>query len=147
MGKLQVFRPAWLPLNQNGGYYSPGKRYELGRKLEVFDACCFAAEDTFPLKPSARVVAKEARVGYSYARKVIAEIEEFGGVIDPDDLKAAQKEKHDSGVGCNTLMPAHETFLLALHAVNPGRPLSDHVSSTCSFAALLLTLSAIFDFI
>ena len=97
--------PAWLPKNENGGYYAPGKAND-------FDTYCQLAEETFPLKPSTRMLAKEARIGQTYTLKIIKEIEEYGGVLDPVDVKAAKKSKQQkSGIGCRSLTPVHEAFL------------------------------------
>ena len=120
--------PAWLPRNQNGGYYAPGKTHGLTKKrLEVYDTYCMLVEEHYPSKPSTRMLAKEARVGQTFALKIIQEVDEFGGVIDPADIKAAKKEGRPTGVGCNTLTPVHEAYLLALHAINPCTPVHEYV--------------------
>ena len=107
--------PAWLPRNQNGGYYAPGKTHGLAKKLEVFDTYCTLVDANYPTKPSTRQLAKEARVGQTFALKIIQEVDEYGGVLDPADIKAAKKLGKRTGIGCNTLTPTHEAFLLSLH--------------------------------
>ena len=122
--------PASLPKNGNGGYYQPGATYNLSKKLDVFDAYSILSLKTHPNRPKVRDVASLAKVSHQYAYKVMKEVDKYGGVIDPEDLKAAKKNKSENffGVGCRTLSVAHESYLLSLHASNPARPLSDYVS-------------------
>ena len=120
------FSPAWLPRNTNGGYYSPGKTHGLAKKLECYDLYCVLSEESYPNKPSTRLLAKQAHVGQTFARKIIQEIEEYGGVIDPEDIKAHKKNKRDTGIGCRTLSTCHEAYLIALLISNPARTLEDY---------------------
>ena len=112
---MASLRPAWLPTNENGGFYTPGRQYDLAKKLEVFQVYCNLVEEDFPERPSVRVVAKQARVGPTFAHQIIKEIDRYGGVLDPMDLKEHQKNERlgrTEGVGCRTLTPVHETFAI-----------------------------------
>ena len=60
-------RPAFLPKNRNGGFYAPGKTYDLTKKLEVYQCYCELVDESFPNRPSVRTVAKKARVGVAFA--------------------------------------------------------------------------------
>lgn len=126
---MTSLRPAWLPTNENGGFYTPGRQYDLAKKLEVFQVYCSLIEDDFPERPSVRIVAKKARVGPTFAHNIIKEIDRYGGVFDPMDIKEHQKSERlgrTEGVGCRTLTPVHETYLLSLHAENLARPLNNY---------------------
>ena len=43
-------RPALLPKNENGGYYAPGKTYDLAKKLEVYNARIHTGGDATVVK-------------------------------------------------------------------------------------------------
>ena len=64
--KENTLEAAWLPKNGNGGYYSPGKGYDLVKKLEVYDTHLDLVEEFHPDKPSTRQLAKAARVGQTF---------------------------------------------------------------------------------
>ena len=87
------FEPASMPINENGGYYTPGGTYGLGKKLEVHDVYCELMTITFPSRPTVRKVAEMAKVSHQYASKVMDETDKYGGVIDPKDLRQAKKDE------------------------------------------------------
>ena len=124
-------RAAWLPTNENGGFYTPGKNYDLTKKLEVYQCYCEMIIESFPERPSVRELAKVARVGPTFAHQIIKEVDQYGGVLDPKDIRQHIKDEKSGrteGVGCRTLSTVHETLLLSLHAENPCRPLSDYAT-------------------
>ena len=102
---------SWLPTNEYGGFYDPGKYYNLARKLEVHEAFCLLADETYPERPTVRSVAEKSRVGPTYAHKIMKEIEAYGGVVDPEDLR--KNKNVERGIGCHTLSATHEVFLLS----------------------------------
>ena len=76
-----------IRINQNGGAFHQGRQYSFGKKLEVAQAYLRLYADTYPTAPTTAVVAHEAKVGYTYAKCVIEELQIFGHIIDPDDKK------------------------------------------------------------
>lgn len=143
---MTSLRPAWLPTNENGRFYTPGRQYDLAKKLEVFQVYCTLVQEDFPERPSVRVVAKQARVGPTFAHNIIKEIDRYGGVIDPLDLKEHQRNERlgrTEGVGCRSLSPVHETYLLSLHAENPARPLNNYAMMLYQAYGIEVSISVI----
>ena len=131
-----ALRPAWLPTNENGGFYEPGKKYGLPKKLEVFQVYMELTIECFPDKPSIRDLAKRSKVGRAFASQIIKEVDQHGGVLDPEDIRQHridQREGRTDGVGCRSLSPEHEAYILALHAENPSRPLRKNLFHVPAF--------------
>ena len=144
-----ALRPAMLPKNKNGGYYSPGRTYDLTKKLEVYDIYCKMADESFPEKPSVRRLAERARVGTTFAHQIIKECDEYGGVLDPKDIQQHikdQKEGRTEGVGLHSLSSEHEVFLLSLLCENPARPLHDYANKLFTTYGVCVSIPTISNF-
>jgi hypothetical protein len=63
-----------LQQNQNGGFYQPGRMYDLPRKFGVGQTYLQLWQLSFPARPSASELARESNVGWEYADKVIWKI-------------------------------------------------------------------------
>ena len=79
--------------NENGGYYHPGAMYDLPKKLEIAEIYIDMYWTMFPVKPSRERVGARAHVSPSFAERVIRELSETGGVLDPELLKKSWKKK------------------------------------------------------
>jgi transposase len=106
-------------INANGGFYHPGRMYDLRTKLEVGQVYVSLFAENYPTRPSIRAVAKEAKVERTYASKVVEEFVLTGTLIDPETIK---QERLDERVPTFHLSVEEEIFLLSLHTENPARP-------------------------
>jgi hypothetical protein len=79
-----------LILNNNGGYYQPGRRYDFRTKMEVATVFADLWQVGVPAIPQISHLAKVAKVGWKYAAKVVDEIAITGDLIDPDIHKVEQ---------------------------------------------------------
>jgi hypothetical protein len=114
--------------NGNGGSYHPGQPYNLVRKREVGEAFLTLWADNYPMQPSIRSVAQEARVGWNYASKVIEELLDTGDLVDPELTRPNQMDSgYFVGVGARSLKLEEEVFLLALRTEKPNRPNLDYI--------------------
>ena len=62
--------------------------------------------------PTCRIRAKEARVGRTFARKVIKEIGDSGGIVPVVRLKEERWERKEKGVGCICITLVEQQHLL-----------------------------------
>ena len=83
--------------NQNGGFFQPGRMYDLPRKFAVGQIYLQLLEFSFPAIPTALQLARESNVGWGYAAKVISEIHLHDEIIDPAVIRRG-KNVH-RGVG------------------------------------------------
>jgi hypothetical protein len=113
-----------LIMNNNGGYYQPGRRYDFRTKMEVATVFADLWQASFPSVPHISQVAKVAKVGWKYAAKVVDEITITGDLIDPDIQKVQQNVARQRG---EFLSQEEEVFLLSLRAEDATRPLLDYV--------------------
>ena len=60
--------------NTNGGYYHPGKEYDFSKKLHVWDCFISLLFQLHPQQPSIAKVAREAKVSWDFAKKVVEEV-------------------------------------------------------------------------
>ena len=67
--------------NKNGGFYECGRFYNLAKKRQVARAFLELQEELSPLEPTIRKVAKKAKVGWDYAKKVVMELAVHSGFI------------------------------------------------------------------
>jgi hypothetical protein len=104
------FAPS-LSRNENGGLYKNGSAYNIVKKHEV-------AEKYLELKDllkdrkkevTVRLLAKEAKVSFRFANKVMKEVKDYGEVIDPKSLDVHDQAK---GHGSKTLTVEDECVLL-----------------------------------
>jgi hypothetical protein len=131
--------------NMNGGTYVQGRMYSIEKKAEVKDAYIELIQELYPLKPTYHVIARRAKVGYNYARKVVREVNAHNGsIVDPYLLR----EQHRLSIGPiqpgkKTLSVADEIFLLSLRSDNPARPLSSYVNELYHSRGLQISESTI----
>ena len=74
-------------MNKNGGLYTSGHYYSMERKLEVMSTYLGLWEASFPKKPSISKLAKEAQVGWAFAKQIVEEYEKQGLPRDPKEIK------------------------------------------------------------
>jgi hypothetical protein len=111
-------------VNDNGGYYQPGRMYQLPKKIKVAEIYLGLMEARYPLRVSITEVAHMARVGWDYARLVVHELEFHGFIQVPERSRRAKN--HVLGPG-QKLSTVHEMFLLCLRTLDPARPLYSYV--------------------
>jgi hypothetical protein len=71
-------------VNENGGYFQPGRIYQIPKKIKVAEIYLGLLEVRYPLRPSVNEVASMARVGWDYANMVIRELKYLGFIQDPE---------------------------------------------------------------
>jgi transposase len=101
-----------------------GKRYGAERKFQVYSVYVELVTAGQGLEPSARAVAREAKVNHHYAGKVINELRAFGHIIDPTCEERAVNQGRKKVV--HKLTAEEEIFLLALRTENHKRQLKDY---------------------
>jgi hypothetical protein len=111
-------------VNDNGGYYQPGRMYQLPKKIKVAEIYLGLMEARYPLRVSITEVAHMARVGWDYARLVVHELEFHGFIQVPERSRRAKN--HVLGPG-QKLSTVHEMFLLCLRTLDPARPLYSYL--------------------
>ena len=87
-----VSSSAGIELNTNGGCYKNGSEYDTTTKVEV-EVAYWSLREELGKIPTRRVLAKEARVGRTFVRKVIKEIGDGGGIVPVDQLKEDRWER------------------------------------------------------
>ena len=103
--------------NTNGGYYHPGKEYDFSRKLHVWDCFISLLFQLHPQQPSIAKVAREAKVSWDFAKKLVEEVKKNGCIIDPT-INNDGDHRHDRG---SILTHEESIFLLALRVEDPHR--------------------------
>ena len=104
--------------NKNGGIYQRGKRYDLTKKQAVALEYLKMATQAGSTRVSISKVAKQAKVGWKFANKVVKEYEQSTTLRDPKD---EHKEQVNNKKGKRLLTIEEEVFLLALRAEDPTR--------------------------
>jgi transposase len=111
-------------VNDRGGYYQPGRMYQLPKKLKVAEIYLGLLEVRYPRHPTVMEVAELGRVCWHYASQVIYELKELGAVRDPELNRRAKNNVLGPGQKLSTV---HEMFLLCLRTLDPARPLYSYV--------------------
>jgi len=109
--------------NENGGFYEVGRRYGIVKKREV--ALAFLRlQATSPDPVSIKLLARQAKVGWEYAKSVVLELIANGGsisnLVDPA-ITYHNKTTKDGNYRCR-LSAEEEMFLLSLRAEDGKRP-------------------------
>ena len=125
-------------INQNahGGHYINGQEYSTLKKVEV-EVVFWNLFVELGKAPSKRVLAREARVGSTFAQKVLVEIKKSGGIIPVEQLKETRWRKRDKRVGCICITLDEQAHLLQLRRDEPTRGNDSYI------AALFLTSGTI----
>ena len=84
--------------------------------------------------PTCCVLAKEARVGRTFTRKVIKEIGDGGGIVPVDQLKEERWERKKKSVGCICITLVEQQHLLQLRADEPCRSNDSYVHNLLIFS-------------
>jgi transposase len=129
-------------VNDNGGYYQPGRMYQLPKKIKVAEIYLGLMEARYPLRVTVTEVALSARVGWDYARRVIHELEFHGFIREPEMIRRAKN--HVLGPG-QKLSTVHEMFLLCLRTLDPARPLYSYVQELNNQFQKTVTTQSISD--
>jgi hypothetical protein len=129
--------------NGYGGFFQPGRKYELRDKLRVAEIVGDEEERYFPAPVNATRVARRAQVGWHFAKKVMDELELGGVVLDPAFHKP---DKGDKKV-CGELGKVHEFFLLALRAEKPRRSNLQYVGLLRDTFGVEISTSSISNFV
>jgi hypothetical protein len=109
----------FLRQNQNGVFFQPGRMYDLPRKFGVGVTYLRLWELSFPVIPTALELARESKVGWEYAAKVIAEMNLHDEIINPAEIHLQKNVQR--GVGMH-LTREKDGFLLSLHSEIPQWP-------------------------
>jgi hypothetical protein len=110
-----------IDTNSHGNQFVKGRSYDIAKKLEV--AKVIAQMKLERLSISKRSVAKRARVGETFANKVINELKEVGAVKDP---KVDFQPNRKRGVGSIKLSEADDIIIKQVRADNPQAPLAKY---------------------
>ena len=94
--------------NQNGGFFQPGRMYDLPRKFGVGQTYLRLWELSFPAIPTALELARESNISWGYAEKLISEIHLQDEIIDPAEIRLGKDVQR--GVGKH-LTPEEDMFL------------------------------------
>ena len=137
-----VSSSAGIDLNTNGGCYKNGSEYDTVKKVEVEVAYWKLREELCRI-PTCRILAKEARVGRTFARKVIKEIGDGGGIVPVDQLKEERWERKEKGVGCICITLVEQQHLLQLRADEPCRSNDSYVHNLLIFSGNVVSSSFI----
>jgi hypothetical protein len=139
--KRQTIRGlVWV--NVNGGYFQPGRMFQLPRKTEVAKIYLDLMEARYPCRPTVNETAVNSRVSWGFANMVINELRALGAVEDPEVLR----RKKDNVVGPGQkLSTVHEMFLLSLRTIDPARPLYSYVQELNRHFGLLVSYQSISD--
>ena len=69
--------------NKQGGWYHPGDTYPHSKKIEILEIFLEKWADYYPREPTYAEMAKVAKVGENYIKKVLTEFKETGTLADP----------------------------------------------------------------
>eukprot|EP00978_Attheya_sp_CCMP212_P032327 scaffold125706_cov56-Attheya_sp.AAC.3 len=133
---------AGVSTNQNGGYYKSGCSVSLVKKLRITDIYTSLQSDEGN-KVTYRMLAKHAKCSRGFAGKIIKEIEEYGGVVDP----SLKKKNCQTGIGSRCLTGDNIHIILRLRQENPARSLRDYQACLCAETGKVVskaTISALF---
>ena len=73
--------------NRNGGYYEPGKQYDLCKKVRVAELYLSRSMDEGGGRPNISKLATDCHVGRAFVTKIEGELYAEGRVIPPDEIK------------------------------------------------------------
>lgn len=96
--------------------------------------------------PTFRMLAKEARVGRTLARKLIKELGNNGVIVPASQLKEEWWERKENGDGCICITLVEQQHLLQLQADKPCRSNYSYVHCLLIFSGNVVTSSVISSF-
>ena len=102
-----------IETNSNGGLFTNGKEYPTLKKVEI-EVVYWRLFVALGKSPSERRLACEAKVGKTYARKLINEVKNGGGIIPVERLKEERVERRDNRVGCLCITLQEKSYLLQI---------------------------------
>jgi hypothetical protein len=111
--------------NDNGGYYNNGCTTSVVEKMRMADI--YTSLKSEGKKVTCRMLAKHAKGSPNFAQKIIKEVEEYGGVIDP-----SSKKKCQTGIGSRCMTGHDISIILRLCQENPARSLRDYQACLCA---------------
>ena len=129
--------------NDIGRYFRPGLPYDCITKCHVADIYVQCILEIFPRPPPVSMVSKKAGVSFKFAQKCINEIEHWGDVIDPGELKETRLKNTTMS---SKLGPVEEMCLLSLRAEEPRQPNLDYISNLLAETGTLVCSSTISNF-
>ena len=132
-----------IDLNTNGGCYKNGSEYDTTTKVEV---AYWRLRKELGKIPTCLVLAKEARVGRTFTRKVIKEIGDDGGIIPVDRLNEERWERKEKGVECICITLVEQQHLLQLRADDLCRSNDSYVHNLLIFSGNVVPSSFISSF-
>ena len=137
----------WTGVNQNayGGHHINGKEYSTLKKVQV-EVVYWRLFVELKKAPSKRVLAKGARVGPTFAQKVIAEIKRSGCIIPVEQLKVERWKKKDKRVGCLCITLDEQAHLLQLRRDEPTRGNNSHIAALFLASGTIVSSSFISSF-
>jgi transposase len=120
--KQTVSGLVWI--NEKGGYFQPGRMYQLPKKIKIAEIYLVLLEVRYPLHPSVMEVSDLGKVSWRFANLVISELRALGAVGDPELHRRVKNNVLGPGQKLSTV---HEMFLLCLRTLDPARPLYNYV--------------------
>ena len=99
--------------NRNGGYYEPGKQYDLSKKVRVAELYLSRSMDEGGGRPNISKLATDCHVGRAFVTKIEGELYAEGRVIPPDEIKLNMVNNRQLGAGAISLDP-EDCFVLSI---------------------------------
>ena len=124
--------------SEAGRLYKHGASYSVMERLEIVEIY-FSMTNADGTPPSINKLAKEAKVSWKVAKKVVEEYERSGTVED----RAEMKEKSLSVPGWNLFDEEDELVLLQLRQQDPQRTLASYVYNLHELTGTIVSKSLI----
>ena len=112
--KQTVSGLGWV--NENGGFFQPGRMYQPYKKTEVARIYLDLLELRYPLRPMVNEKAIYSKVSWGFGKMLIIKLKALGAVMEPKVLR--QKKDNVIGPG-QKLSTVHKMFLLDLRTLDP----------------------------
>jgi hypothetical protein len=132
--------------NRNGGYYEPGKQYELSRKVRVAELYLSRSMDEGGGRPNISKLATDCNVGRAFVTKIEGELYAEGRVIPPDEIKLNMVNNRQLGAGSISLDPEDCFVLYQLYRKQPTRSLKSYVRELHYYTGTIVSKSTVSRF-
>jgi transposase len=126
--------------NTNGGVYNPGKNYDHIKKLEVESAILHTQSTVGNINKNA--IARKCGVGWHYVKKIETEMEQYGRVVTPEEVKL-QNSIDNRGAGAKTLNETDMMVLLQLYFEEPSRNLGSYMRGLYRITGTIVSTSTL----
>ena len=132
--------------NRNGGYYEPGKQYDLCKKVRVAELYLSRSMDEGGGRPNISKLATDCHVGRAFVTKIEGELYAEGRVIPPDEIKLNMVNNRQLGAGAISLDPEDCFVLYQLYRKHPTRSLKSYVRELYYYTGTIVSESTVSRF-